>query len=110
MKREEFLKIRHHLGKTQLQMARLLGTSLKAIQSLEQGWRNIPVYTERQVLFLLVLKESPPKKNSACWVIRKFPMETMQNCPAWERQAGNLCWFIMGRSVEARCRRTGRKR
>jgi len=34
-------------------MAQLLGTSLKAIQSFEQGWRNIPVHIERQMLFLL---------------------------------------------------------
>ena len=96
MQKEEFSKIRRHLGKTQLQMAQLLGTSLKAIQSFEQGWRNIPVHTERQALFLLVLKKLPHKKNRACWVIRKCPMETRQNCPAWKLQAGNLCWFING--------------
>ncbi len=96
MEKEEFSKIRRHLGKTQLQLAQLLGTSLKAIQSFEQGWRNIPVHTERQAFFLLGLKKSPHKKNRACWVIRKCPMETRQNCPAWELQAGNLCWFING--------------
>ena len=96
MKREELSKIRHHLEKTQLQMSRLLGTSLKAIESFEQGWRSIPVHIERQALFLLVLKKSPSQKNSACWVIRKCPMETRQNCPAWELKAGNLCWFING--------------
>ena len=96
MKREELSKIRRHLEKTQSEMARLLGTSLKAIQSFEQGWRNVPVHTERQALFLLFLKKSPHKKNRACWVIRKCPMETRQNCPAWELRAGNLCWFING--------------
>jgi hypothetical protein len=96
MEKEEFSKIRRHLGKTQLQMAQLLGTSLKAIQSFEQGWRSIPVHTERQALFLLVLKKSPHKKNRACWVIRKCLMETKRNCPAWEFQVGHLCWFING--------------
>ncbi len=45
------------LGKTQSQLARLLDTSLKAIQSFEQGWRSIPVRIERQVLFLLASKK-----------------------------------------------------
>ena len=96
MEKKQFSEIRRRLGKTQLQMAQLLGISLKAIQSFEQGWRTIPVHIERQVLFLLVLKNPSPKKNSACWTIRKCPMETKRNCPAWEFQVGHLCWFING--------------
>ncbi len=96
MGKKEFSEIRRQLGKTQLQMAQLLGISLKAIQSFGQGWRNIPVHIERHVLFLLLLKKSPYKKNRPCWVIRKCPMETKQNCPAWEFQVGHLCWFING--------------
>jgi DNA-binding transcriptional regulator YiaG len=52
MEKKQFSEIRRHLGKTQLQMAQLLGISLKAIQSFEQGWRNIPGHIERQVLLL----------------------------------------------------------
>jgi DNA-binding XRE family transcriptional regulator len=96
MGRKEFSKIRLDLGKTQSQMATLLGTSIKAIQSFEQGWRNIPVHIERQVLLLFAMKKSPPKKVKPCWVIRRCPTETKRNCPAWEFQAGHLCWFING--------------
>jgi DNA-binding XRE family transcriptional regulator len=96
MERKEFSEIRSGLGKTQRQMAQLLGTSLKAIQSFEQGWRNIPVHIERQVLFLLAMKRSPEKKNKPCWAVEKCPKETRENCPAWEFQSGNLCWFING--------------
>ena len=63
MEKKQFSEIRRHLGKTQLQMAQLLGISLKAIQSFEQGWRNIPVHIERQVLFLLASKKSLPQKD-----------------------------------------------
>ena len=45
------------IGKTQKQLSELLGTSLKAIQSFEQGWRKVPVHIERQMLFLLTLKK-----------------------------------------------------
>ena len=96
MGKKEFSMARQYLGKTQTQMAQLLGVSLKAIQSFEQGWRDIPVHVERQVLFLLVQKKSPRKKNRPCWVIRKCPVEIRQNCPAWEFQVGHLCWFING--------------
>ena len=63
MDKKEFSQIRRKLGKTQTQMAQLLGTSPKAIQSFEQGWRRVPVHIERQVLFLIALKYSR-KKNS----------------------------------------------
>jgi DNA-binding XRE family transcriptional regulator len=53
VEKKEFSTARQYLGKTQSQTAQLLGISLKAIQSFEQGWRNIPVHIERQVLFLL---------------------------------------------------------
>ncbi len=91
MEKEEFSRIRRHLGKTQNQLARLLGTSSKAIQSFGQGWRNVPVHTERQLLLLLVLKGSLGKKTKPCWVIRKCLSKTKQHCPAWEFRAGHIC-------------------
>ena len=96
MNKEEFSKIRRHLGKTQNQMAQLLGTSLKAVQSFEQGWRRIPVHIERQVLFLLAMKRSHNKRSTPCWVIQECPVGIRRNCPAWEFQSGDLCWFING--------------
>ena len=96
MEKQELAKIRNYLGKTQKQMAQLLGTSLKAIKSYEQGWRNIPVHIERQVLFLLVVKETLGIRKKPCWEIVKCSMETRQSCPAWEFNAGYLCWFING--------------
>jgi DNA-binding XRE family transcriptional regulator len=96
MDKREFSQIRHDLEKTQNQLAQLLGTSPKAVQSFEQGWRNIPVHTERQLLFLLTLKKRQRKGRRPCWVIRRCPTKRRQNCPAWEFQGGYLCWFING--------------
>jgi hypothetical protein len=53
MDKNEFKFLRSKLKKTQKQMAQLLGTSLKAIHSYEQGWRSVPVHVERQVFFLV---------------------------------------------------------
>jgi DNA-binding XRE family transcriptional regulator len=96
MDQTEFSQIRRSLGKTQEQLARLLGTSLKAIQSFEQGWRNIPVHIERQVLFLLAMKRPFKGKSTPCWVIQECPAKIRRNCPAWEFHGRQLCWFIIG--------------
>jgi len=110
MGKKEFSEIRHRLEKTQKQMAQLLGTSLKAIQSFEQGWRNIPVHIERQLLFLLTLRRSPHKKARPCWVIRECPKETRQNCPAWEFQVVHLCWFINGTICQGQVQKSWRQK
>lgn len=96
MDKKKFSEIRRYLGKTQKQMAQLLGTSSKAVESFEQGWRNIPVHIERQMLFLLASMASKKRRKKTCWTIHKCPMPTRRNCPAWEFQIGDLCWFING--------------
>jgi hypothetical protein len=85
------------LGKTQLEMAQLMGTSVKAIQSFEQGWRNITPHIERQVYFLLYCKVILEKKIPVnCWEVKQCPEHKKQKCPAWEFRCGQLCWFING--------------
>jgi len=110
VRKKEFSAVRQYLGKTQTQMAQLLGVSPKAIQSFEQGWRNIPVHIERQILFLLVSKKSPLWKKDPCWVVRKCLTEIRKNCPAWEFQVGNLCWFINGTICEGRPQESWQKK
>jgi len=96
MTRKEFSKIRQSMEKTQNQMAQLLGLSTKAIQSFEQGWRNIPVHVERQTLLLIARKNRKDSEAGMCWQIKDCPIETRERCPAWEFQCGDLCWFING--------------
>lgn len=102
MNKHEFSLTRNKLGKTQAQMAQLLGISLKAVQSFEQGWRNVPVHTERQTLFLLALKESGLKKRRPCWSVKNCSAEARRNCPAWEFHAGQICWLINGTICEGK--------
>jgi len=92
----EFSNIRQYLSKSQAQMARLLGVSLRAVQSYEQGWRNVPVSIERQILFLLSMKVTPILEIKPCWQKKECDPETRNKCPAWEFQAGHICWFING--------------
>lgn len=90
----EFSSARRDLGKSQSEMANLLGISLRAVQSFEQGWRPVPVHVERQVLFLTAMKRKP--SGEPCWSIRDCPEEVREACPAWEFHAGHICWFITG--------------
>ncbi len=96
MDSKEFSRFRKRLNKTQKQMAQLLGVSIKAIHSYEQGWRSIPVHIERQMFFLTSKMRGHPKVSKSCWVIKKCPPEKKKECPAWEFRAGKLCWFING--------------
>ena len=98
--RTEFLHFRKQLNKTQVQVAQLLGTSIKAVHSYEQGWRNVPAHVERQLLFLLYRKTWGDKAQKQCWVIKKCPPKRKKQCPAWEFQTGKLCWFINGTICE----------
>ena len=97
MDKQKFAIIRAYLGKTQKQMAQLMGTSTKAIESFEQGWRNISPHIERQLYFLVSQKTIVERKESLdCWEIRECPEHKRQKCPAWEFRCGQLCWFING--------------
>jgi DNA-binding XRE family transcriptional regulator len=96
MNKKDLKKYRKRLHKTQKQMAELLGTSLKAIHSYEQGWRTVPVHVERQVFFLLARLKLKGKKPKPCWDVKKCSPEQKHNCPAWEFGSGDLCWLING--------------
>lgn len=96
MDSKEFLGIRKKLGKTQKEVAQLLGISLKAVCSYEQGWRTIPSHVERQLFFLLTKKQSVHGRAVDCWELRHCPEEKRQRCPAWEFDSGQFCWFISG--------------
>ncbi|MGD8701050.1 MAG: helix-turn-helix transcriptional regulator [Desulfosarcina sp.] len=96
MRAKTFSKYRKKLKKTQKEMSQLLGTSIKAIHSYEQGWRSIPVHVERQLYFLLTRKMLGSDGVQPCWKLRSCPEEQRERCPAWEFSSGDLCWFISG--------------
>ncbi len=96
MDSKEFSSLRQKLRKTQKQMAELFGTSLRAVQSFEQGWRKVPEHIERQALFLISNQRGTLRKFRPCWDIRSCSSEAREACPAWEFNLGHLCWFING--------------
>ena len=99
MDREIFSTLRAKLGKTQKALAELLGVSLKAVQSYEQGWRAIPMHVERQLYFPADNRRSAaPAKRHYSWMVQNC--DKKKASPAWEFQAGHLCWFLSGTRCE----------
>jgi hypothetical protein len=96
MTSDKFVSFRKKLKKTQKQMAQLLGISIKAVRSYEQGWRTVPSHVERQLLFLITRGENSKKSQEPCWTVNNCPDEKKEKCPAWEFRSGELCWFING--------------
>jgi hypothetical protein len=96
MDAEELSKIRVYLAKTQRELAALLGTSIKAVQSFEQGWRKVPAYVERQLLLLLALTATRSDDGKSCWQIRKCTGSMKKQCPAFQYREGRLCWLVNG--------------
>lgn len=105
MNKKEFSLIRKRLGKTQKQIATLLGTSVKAVHSYEQGWRRVPPHVERQLFFLVSRLKRNRNDQKACWVTKRCAPELKRACPAWEFKAGNLCWFINGTVCKGEARK-----
>ena len=102
----QFTNFRKKLKKTQQELARLMGTSVKAIHSYEQGWRTVPAHVERQLLLLACMANGRRQSDSPCWVLRQCPEDRRERCPAWEFQAGDLCWFINGTICEGAPRKS----
>ncbi len=104
MQKDEFIKVRKKLGKTQKEMATLLGISKKTVESYEQGLRNISVNNERIIYFLLFkLNMENFGKMEFCWDKKKCPAGTREYCVAWSAREGFFCWFITGKL----CKREG---
>jgi transcriptional regulator with XRE-family HTH domain len=91
-------RVRRTLGVSQSKLAELLGTSIRAVQSYEQGWRNVPDHVQRSTALLTYLhnrKSTKPPKP--CWEVRRCDSEIRDACSVYELQAGDLCWLIPGR-------------
>jgi DNA-binding XRE family transcriptional regulator len=87
-------QIREALGRTQAELARALGISEKAIQSYEQGWRDVPVRVVIQLLVLLALYRKQSIDDIPCWELRKCPPEQREKCASFTVGRGQFCWFV----------------
>ena len=62
-------------------MARLLGLSVKAVHSYEQGWRKIPGSVERQAFFLYSRHRDTHRRPIVCWSAKNCPLGSKTSVP-----------------------------
>ena len=89
-------KIRKALKMTQATVARTLGISVRAIQSYEQGWRDVPDAILIQLLVLVAAYKGAALNSESCWDVTGCPPERQKLCPS-KKTGGHLCWFVSGR-------------
>jgi DNA-binding XRE family transcriptional regulator len=89
--------LRTQLGRSQKQMADLLGISKKAVQSYEQGWRTAPPHVEQMVLLQAILaRHADLQKMRHCWQVNKCSPQTRRSCPSAKLRTPGLCWMLTG--------------
>jgi DNA-binding XRE family transcriptional regulator len=87
-------RIRRILGRTQTELAKALGISEKAVQSYEQGWRDVPARVLIQLLLLLALYRKQSMDDAPCWEIRECSSGQREQCASFTIGRGQFCWFI----------------
>jgi len=93
-----FARLRAALSKSRKELAELLGLSLKAVESYEQGWRKVPAHVERVMYYLLFkLGSDDTRPASPCWTAMRCPEERRELCVAYLAKEGSYCWFFTGR-------------
>ncbi len=89
---------------TQAEVARALGVSKKAVESYEQGWREIPERTLKLLLTFVVMKRAGGNdglSRSPCWEVMNCPASVRETCMCGRVGDGRLCWLLS----QSDCRR-----
>ena len=89
--------VRQELGLSQAALARLVGFSVRAIQSCEQGWRKPGAALERSTLLLLMAhRHENGLADVRCWETMNCPPARREECITYRSRQGHLCWFLNG--------------
>ncbi len=105
MENLDLKSVRESLGLTQDQFAAMLGYSIRAIQSCEQGWRKPSPALEKMALLLYMAhQQGGALGEHACWEALQCSPQVRETCVAYMSRQGHLCWFLTGNMACARTR------
>jgi DNA-binding XRE family transcriptional regulator len=90
----DLCRVRESLGKSQSEMASLLGISIRAVQSYEQGWRPTPALIQKMAAFLLFMNHRRDHETKSCYDLCGCSEEAKQGCPGAQMCHGNACWLV----------------
>ena len=97
MEATDLRAIRAELGLSQVELASLVGFSVRTIQSCEQGWRKPSAALEKMVLLLYMAEVHGTEFGALpCWEAVECPPERREQCVAFLTRQGHLCWFLTG--------------
>jgi len=89
--------LRQTVGLGQSELADMLGVSVRAVQSCEQGWRNPGPAVEKAALLLLMVHHHGPKTGThTCWETVQCPEQERRSCLVYRSRQGHLCWLLTG--------------
>lgn len=95
--------VRGSLGKSQSELASLLGISVRAVQSYEQGWRSCPPYVQKLAGLLMYLDwRKTHARVQPCWKVRNCPQDKRRTCAAAQFKNGEFCWIITGNCCDGK--------
>jgi DNA-binding XRE family transcriptional regulator len=89
--------IREELQLSQAKLARMLGVSVRTVQSCEQGWRHPGAAVEKSALLLLVAhRKGGTIPGLRCWEVMNCSSDKRRKCLAFRSGQGHLCWYLSG--------------
>ena len=99
-------QIRSEMGLSQSKLAALVGVSVRAIQSYEQGWREPSEIAERMILLMLIAHRNGANLPLIrCWEHKECAKCVRESCIAYNTRQGHLCWLLTGTVCEGeRCK------
>jgi len=99
----DIAEIRREYGLSQAEFADLMGTSLRTVQSWEQGWRKPSPAAERSALLLLMAWRLGGRFGTElCWEHTGCSQADRDRCLAYQSKQGHLCWFLTGNVCRGR--------
>jgi DNA-binding XRE family transcriptional regulator len=101
---DDLKSLRRKIGKSQREMSRLLGISLRAVQSYEQGWRTMPPWVQKLAMLMVFLygQNERPKTARPCWEVLDCARDLRADCDAFQRRVADFCWLVTGHSCHGR--------
>lgn len=94
--------VRKAVGMTQVAFAGVLGVSVRAVQSYEQGWRDIPPATLLHMFAVLASIRRPALGEVPCWDLTGCSEAVRNGCRSHRLNEGLFCWLVAGNACGRR--------